>query len=327
MSGMSMSNNYVSVKERCLNRIHEVGAGEGVTVATKILACIFNQFVRNVLVEDIDDYNSIEGKPFIYLANHQTGIESLLINGISLEKSQYIMAVAKKELSESVNDVGVLAKLYYSHGEQERMSSGLFFIDRESPMTMLSSLRELMDRVARENIACLIHVDGTRSQSYKDEAKNLNSVVIDEAIKREIPLVPLRITGGLPFSGDRKLDYPINEGKQDYWIGRSIRSSHIKGMNLKDRKEYILNKINGLGKEAGPIIKGKIFTDLAKSYSEQYGFSDYMAPIYMALESGQKDPQIKALAEYISGRRDMFPYDPDKKVWYKNLKNSFYSAD
>ncbi len=324
MNEMSMNKKFVSVKERCLNRIHEVGAGKGVTVATKILACIFNQFVRNVLVEDIDDYNSIEGKPFIYLANHQTGIESLLINGISLEKSQYIMAVAKKELNESVNDVGLLAKLYYSHGEKERASSGLFFFDRESPTTILSTLKKLMDKVSRENIACLIHVDGTRSQCYKDEAKNLNSVIIDEAIKLDIPLVPLRITGGLPQNGDRKLDYPINEGKQDYWIGRSIRSSHIKNMNLKERKEYILNKINGLGNDAGPIIKSNIFTDLTKSYREQYGFSDYMAPIYMALESGKKDPQIKALAEYISGRRNMFPYDTDKKVWYQNLKDSFY---
>jgi hypothetical protein len=320
-----MNNNFTSIKEKCLNRLHEFGTGHGTSVASKMLGCLFNQFVRNVLVEDIDDFKSIEGKPFMYLANHQTGIESLVINGISLEKSQYIMAVAKKELSSSVNDVGVLARLYYSHGEAERRSSGLFFIDRESPLTILSRIKELMERIIKENIACLVHLDGTRAVSCHEETKNVNSVIIDEAVRLDIPLVPLRMTGGLPFEGDRKLDYPVNAGKQDYWIGKSIRSAMLKPMNLKERKDYILGKLNSLGNECGPIIKTSIFANLVKSYQEKYGFSDFMAHVYMALESGNKDSQIKALVEYLSGRSDTLPFDADKKAWYQTLKESFFA--
>ncbi len=319
-----MHKNFTSVKERCLKRIQESGTGHGVTITSKMLACIFNQFVRNVLIEDIDDFKSIEGKPFIYLANHQTGIESLIINGIKIEKPQFTMAMAKKELSESVNDVGVLARLYYSHGEEERKSSGLFFIDRESPATILSKLKELMGKIVEENIACLIHLDGTRASSCQEETKNVNSVIIDEAINNDIPLVPLRMTGGLPFEGDRKLDFPVNAGKQDYWIGKSIRPDFLKTMNIKERKEYILNRLNNLGNECGPIIKSGLFANLVKSYQEKYGFNDYMAPIYMALESGNKDSSIKSLAEYISGRRETLPFDPDKKAWYQALKDSFF---
>lgn len=320
-----MQNNFTSIKEKCLNRLHNFGTGHGITIASKILGCIFNQFVRNVLVEDIDDFRSIEGKPFLYLANHQTGIESLVINGISLEKSQYIMAVAKKELSNSVDDVGLLAKLYYSHGAGERKSSGLFFIDRESPSSILSNIKELMERVVKENIACLVHLDGTRAQSCLEETKNVNSVIIDEAVRLNIPLVPLRMTGGLPFQGDSKLDYPVNAGKQDYWIGKSIRPAVLQPMNIKERKEYILNKLNTLGNECGPIINSSIFANLVKSYQEKYGFSNFMAHAYMALESGKKDSQIMALIEYLSGTRDTLPFDADKKAWYQTLKDTFFT--
>ncbi len=319
-----MHKNYTSVKEKCLQRIQESGTGHGVTVASKVLGCIFNQFVRNVLIEDIDDFKSIEGKPFIYMANHQTGIESLIINGIKIEKSQFTMSIAKKELDTSVNDVGVLARLYYSYGEGERKSSGLFFVDRESPMTILAKLKELMERIVKENIACLIHLDGTRAQNCLEETKNVNSVIIDEAINNNIPLVPLRMTGGLPFEGDCKFDYPVNAGKQDYWIGKSICPQSLKAMNLKERKEYILNKLNTLGNECGPIIKTTLFSNLVKSYQEKYGFNDYMAPIYMALESNNKDSHIKALTDYISGKIESLPFDTEKKAWYQTLKEAFF---
>lgn len=320
----SISEKFTSVKEKCLKRMHEVGAGHGVTMASRILACLFNQFVRHVLIEDIEDYLSLEGRPFIYLANHQTGIESLLFNGISVEKTQFKMAVAKSELSESVDDVGVLARLYYSHGEAERRSSGLFFVERESPLKMLASLKGLMERIFNENIACLIHIEGTRSQCCLDRVKNLNSVIIDEAVRLGIPLVPLRMTGGLPFNGNSKLDFPANAGKQDYWIGKSIRPDDIKNMNLKERKEYILGRINGLGEESGPIITGSLFTNLIKHYREKYGFSNYMSPVYMAIESGKKDSLLNDLAEYISGRIDAFPHFPDNRTWYQKLRESFF---
>ena len=93
-----------------------------------------------------------------------------------------------------------------------------------------------------------VHTDGTRSQSCRQATKRCSSVFLDMALELDLPIVPVRFTGGLPvdpISG--KAEFPHEHAAQDYWIGEPIEADVLRAMSLRDRVEHVVSAINVLG--------------------------------------------------------------------------------
>ena len=94
----------------------------------------------------------------------------------------------------------------------------------------------------------LVHVEGTRSVSARKPVETVASVFVEMAMAAQIPIVPVRLCGGLPVEpADKRLEFPVGLGRQDYWIGAPILPEELASLPLGERKHRVLEAINGMG--------------------------------------------------------------------------------
>lgn len=211
---------------------------------TDIYKGLSEKFVHEVIITDETSFHQLRGKPVLYIANHQTAIESLLfiylIGGLSQSK---IVAIAKEEHRNTW--IGKLHQHSTAHPEGTPHESMIYF-DRKSPGSFLTLLQTLNSQHRDKSI--LIHTEGTRAQSCREKTSKVSRRVIQMAIQAELPMVPVRFAGGLPVAkSENRLNFPIGYGAQSYYIGSPIHAKEIKHLSHTEQKDIILQSINQLG--------------------------------------------------------------------------------
>ena len=69
--------------------------------------------------------------------------------------------------------------------------------------------------------------------------------------ENNIPIVPIRFTGGLPVEpAKEKLEFAPGLAPQDIWIGRPILPQTLQALPYGAQKQAVLDAINGLGPNA-----------------------------------------------------------------------------
>jgi 3-hydroxymyristoyl/3-hydroxydecanoyl-(acyl carrier protein) dehydratase/1-acyl-sn-glycerol-3-phosphate acyltransferase len=233
--------NWERIHKNFLGRM----AGEASFVVDLGVA-LMRRFVRRVVVADPDGYADLRGKPVLYLANHQTGIESFLALSIIASLSETpIGAIAKQEHRLSwIGTIHRLAELAMGELNPLRM----LFFNRSDQGDMLRILGEFGERIVANPCSLLVHVDGTRAQMAGAPVRGISSVLIDLAVKHDMPIVPVRFAGGLPIEPvDEKLEFPIAYGQQDYYLGRAIPAQSLGKMPYAQRARFVADRINNLG--------------------------------------------------------------------------------
>ncbi len=207
---------------------------------------LMSSFVEAVHVTDAHAMRALRGKPVLYLGNHQVGIESLLFSIIvSALNRTPTLTLAKVEHRETwlgrliahclaypgVNDPGMIA-----------------YFDRENPASLLKIVKELAEGISGQPRSLMIHVEGTRALSCAQPIEKMSGVFIDMALELNIPIVPVRFTGGLPRKAlAERTEFPVELGKQEYWLGAPLMPEELSALPYKERTEFVLAAINGLG--------------------------------------------------------------------------------
>lgn len=250
-----------------------------------LLSALIKKFVRRVILEDPIQYRRLQKTPVLYLANHQTGIESLLFACVmgSLAKTAFCGIANQEQQYGMFNILDNLAKQ---------------FVDVNIPLRMLefnqqdrSSLQALLSGYAasmkQKSESLYVAVEGRRAFSAGHKVTRLSSVFIDFALKEELPIIPVRFAGGLPKEGNSKLlDFPYDYGKQDYYFGQAIYPFQLQPLSYAERPKYILNKINLLGPELSreaPIGSDRHFNEKVVKRSTDSGNSEYGSLLIEAL--------------------------------------------
>jgi len=131
-----------------------------------------------------------------------------------------------------------------------------------------------------------VHAAGTRSKSARDTTDTMSSALIDMVIELGMPIVPVRITGGLPVEPlEHKLEFPWRHTTQDYWIGRPVPADLLVSHPYADRRRLILDAINHLGTPAALEIPGPPNNDLSDDFGTAPGYEDVFS-ILDALQPG-----------------------------------------
>jgi 1-acyl-sn-glycerol-3-phosphate acyltransferase len=210
------------------------------------------------------EFSARRGRPGIYLANHQVGVESFLFLGmIAAMTGIPAEAIAKKEHRDSW--LGQIAQLTEIELKQQSPTRMLFF-DREDQGDMLRILNEFGESVADDPRSLLVHVDGTRAVQAGQRIEKVSSVLIDLAIRHRIPIIPVRFSGGLPIEPlDQRLEFPIGMGKQDYHVGAAIEPAELESLPYAERARRVVAAINDLGPDGKndiPLPSDDSFADL-----------------------------------------------------------------
>ncbi|MFD2331656.1 beta-ketoacyl synthase N-terminal-like domain-containing protein [Cohnella sp. GCM10020058] len=231
--------------------------GSDVWLGEDLYRALIASFVGGFVVEDPARFAQASAGPVLYLANHQTAVESLLFACLAEGLTQSpVAAIAKKEHRDS----WIGRMLWHMEANPNvRFTIPIVHVDREDQGAMLQTLKDLAVRMQAGNESILVHVEGTRARTEDKEVTVVSGIWTDLALQGNIPIVPVRFRGGLPAEeSESRLEFPVGYGSQHYYIGRPIFPDELRALPLPARKQVILEALNGTGrtpvqKEGAPV--------------------------------------------------------------------------
>ncbi|MFC5402838.1 lysophospholipid acyltransferase family protein [Cohnella soli] len=262
-------------------------------------------FVNRVMFQDAAGLDAIRGKSVLYLANHQTAVESLLfiylIGGITRTR---VFAVAKEEHKSSW-----IGKL---HRHSKRHRSGtpydvILYFDRSKPASFLDILDGMGSLLQQRNKSILIHTEGKRALSCREATTKVSRKTLQLAMQANIPIVPVRFAGGLPVEqANSALTYPTGFGKQDIYVGSPIDPVELAKLDFSRQKEVVLSAINQLGvpvEEELPSRPNVPFKEEVRALAKRTGLSTELGPIMAALKQlPEPSRDFTELLQLLEGR-------------------------
>jgi 1-acyl-sn-glycerol-3-phosphate acyltransferase len=245
---------------------------------------LIDRFVEDVTVEDPAAHAAIRGQSVMYLANHQTGIESILFSVLaSALQGVTTMTLAKAEHRDSW--IGQLLQLWFTYPGAHDPGVIAHF-DRKDAASLLTILEDL-GRTMRAGKSLLVHVEGTRARSARARTTNMSGAFVDLALAVGTPIIPVRFTGGLPVEeASERLEFPVGFGKQRYHLGRPLLPSELSKLTYRARTERILAAINALGEPPEterPTVGDPAFAAKVAAHVAKHGVSAPHATIHEVL--------------------------------------------
>jgi acyl transferase domain-containing protein/3-hydroxymyristoyl/3-hydroxydecanoyl-(acyl carrier protein) dehydratase/1-acyl-sn-glycerol-3-phosphate acyltransferase len=252
----------------------------------ELAGALLDRCVRRVLVEDPHDVAAWRGRPVLFLANHQVGVETLLLSllGAALGEAP-VASIAKRELAGGWPD---LVTGLFREAFQGPPPVQVLYFDREDRESLPKLLAEFVASLASRPRSLLLHVEGTRAQHANQPVARMSTVFTDLAVRAGLPIVPVRLTGGLPFAADgRKHEYPVGGGRQDYWFGRAIQPEELAALPFAERPRRVLAAINALGPVAGaeaPFSSDEELDTRIRRRVTECGWREFPALLHAVLE-------------------------------------------
>ncbi|MEM9696846.1 MAG: 1-acyl-sn-glycerol-3-phosphate acyltransferase, partial [Myxococcota bacterium] len=230
-------------------RFWEAHFGRGRWPVEDLYYGLIERFIRRIHIEDPTAFDQDRSRSALYLANHQTAVESLLFS------------IAVSGLSET--PTVTLAKIEHRSTWLGRLIEHCFrypgvidpevitYFDRSDPASLgaiIERLAEGLRAPAGRNKSVMVHIEGTRALSCRTPVQKMTSKFIDLALAVDVPIVPVRFTGGLPVEPlPARTEFPVAGGTQDIFIGRPIRPAVFAATPYRERKALVIDAINNLG--------------------------------------------------------------------------------
>ena len=213
---------------------------------------MIDQFIEEITVTDRRGLEGLRGKPVLYLANHQTQIESglfLIAMAAMTERLVVALANAKHER----RWLGELVRRTFS-APGMRDPRIIRYFDQSRPESLSGILEDLRKTLVSGECSVLIHAGGTREIRAGQPVLRISAASIDLALGAGVPIVPVAFTRGLPEEPlrSRKLEFPAGYGRQRYVVGSPIPPAALAALSLVERKRRILDAIESLRRNDVP---------------------------------------------------------------------------
>ena len=288
-----------------------------------ITRALWERFVRYVILEDPNAFEKVSHRSLLYLGNHQVQVESILFPLLAQVLTQRrIVTIA--DADHKTGWIGSLIDIVYSHPGINYPKNIVYFNqnDKKSLFTIIGQFKE---QIKNQGISVFLHTEGRLGLTCRNPVKILSSVFIDMALESDLPIVPVRFKGGLPFENlEATLDFPVGYTKQDYYIGTPILPETLRTLNYADRRKTVINAINNLGGSNAQEIPGKpdpLFMKSVASWRKKTGATEVKAVIFKALDMLTELPKEKTHKTLLKrGHGETIEFkDDDKDRWLKKL--------
>ncbi|HOY67673.1 MAG TPA: hypothetical protein PLP29_12355 [Candidatus Ozemobacteraceae bacterium] len=247
-----------------------------------LIGALCGTFISRVVIQSPAAFAAVADRPVVFLANHQIGLESPLFMAMAYGLTGLpIQAVAKPDhVNAWLAFLLEFAKDSLGGGHPFR----LMYFDRQNPQGLIDSLKN----EDRRDASLLVHVEGTRSLTADQPVTKMSSIFLDMPIDKNIPIVPVRFVGGLPAQANNdRLDFPYDNGKQDYLIGTPILPEELKKLAYGQRPKFVMDRINTLGPAKGEDVllpPSKEFGAKTRFFVETFGFPKMQAMLFAILQ-------------------------------------------
>lgn len=287
---------------------------------------LLDRFLRTVHVTDPRVLDQARAGGVLFLANHQTAVESTAFALVaSALTRQPVLILAKVE--NNAHWLHLLMKHTFAYPGlfDPQMTRGF---DRSNP----ASLPEIISGLSRQMVdtgrSVMIHVEGTRSQSCREKVQKLSGTLIDMALETGRPIVPVRFVGGLPVhSLGERLEFPVGMGRQDLYLGELLTADSLRPLAYGERRERVLSAINDLGPSAAvesPLEQDPVFEASVRQWMAQTGASLGHAATFRILEALESpSAPIRELVRAARTGNLKVP-DTDEGRWLAELARRLY---
>lgn len=251
---------------------------------------LVQRFVGDVVLADPEAFAKVRGKSCLYVANHQVGVESLLFSVLASAISQTpTVTVAKAEHRTSWLGTLIAHNFSYPGVVDPKV---ITFFDRDDKESLIRIVGELGAEMKSSGKGVMVHVEGTRSLACGAPVEKMSSAFIDMALAVGAPIVPVRFVGGLPREPlEKRLEFPLGFGRQDYWVGRPILPGELQALPLKERKAAVVGAMNSLGPslaEEQPFPGDPQFAADVAAWRARTGCSEEDAVLFVTLATQPK---------------------------------------
>ncbi len=207
---------------------------------------LVGRFVGRVVVGDPAAYAALRGRSVLYLANHQTGVESLLFSIVASALNEVpTVTLAKIEHRETWLGRLIALSFAYPGVADPRLMT---FFDREDKASLPRVIGELAAEMKGPGRSVMVHVEGTRSLTCRKPVEKMSGAFVDMALAVGAPIVPVRFVGGLPAEPlEKRLEFPLGMGRQDIHLGEPLLPERLAGLHYGARKALVVAAINALG--------------------------------------------------------------------------------
>ncbi|MBX2811412.1 MAG: 1-acyl-sn-glycerol-3-phosphate acyltransferase [Myxococcales bacterium] len=239
---------------------------------------LLRRFIGRVVLTHPEAFAALRERSVLFLANHQTMIESLLFSILAsglIKKPTVTVAKAEHRTSW----LGTLIKHCFAHpgiADPEVIT----FFDRDDRASLAGVITKLASQLASNHKAVMVHVEGTRALHENHRLQKMSGAFLDLAIQTQVPVVPVWFAGGLPEEPlPSRIDFPNGMGKQDLWLGRPFSPEELATLPYGPRKTAVISAINDLGDAAkrgaqtsfvsDPIFQENVRTRMSRTGIEE----------------------------------------------------------
>ena len=256
--------------------------------------------------------------PCLYLANHQTGLETPLFTAVmGAYGGRPIVALAKREHARSWLG-SMLDELFSWPGV--RAHSRLVYFDRAEVSAWEAAFGELTEHLVAGRSA-IVHVEGTRALQPGQPVRVVNPAVVDLAVRAGVPVVPVRVSGGLPLQGAReRLEFPA--GAQTFSLGRPLRPEQLAALGHQARVDLVRRAIDGAGpplREDAPGPRDEALRTEADAWAERRGVDPSDAALWCALGRADPPSQATQALRAIAAGEDPPPLRGEERRWVRQM--------
>jgi hypothetical protein len=281
-------------------------AHAGSTVVEDLTLALMQRFVRRVEITDPAGFASVQGRGVLYLANHQLDLESaLFVSLIAALQGTVTTAIARQELGESW--IGPYFDICFQH-PQIVDPHMLLLIDRASPEAVFRSLEGALERTRSQQNSLLVHVEGAHALQARRPVEVISTALIDLAVAKDVPIVPLRFFGGLPVAPVAEpLAFPVDYGRQDFLVGAPLLPELLAPLSSAERRVRVLAALNGFDERwqhETPNPGDAAFAAEVAQWRQTKGVSEVQAVLYRTLcEAAAPSAETQWLLDKVQGKR------------------------
>ena len=281
---------------------------------------LIERFVDRVVLEDAAAFATLRKRPVLFLANHETAVESLVFSIIASALHEVpTVTVAKAEHRHTW--LGRLIQHCFAYPGVADPQVMTFF-DREDRASLPGLIADLARDMAAGGRSAMVHVEGTRALDAAHRVEKMSGAFIDMALEVGAPIVPVRLTGGLPLERlTERTEFPVGYGTQTIWFGTPLEPEMLRTLHYGARKERVIEAINALGDGAvfQPSHPDEAFAAAVSAQQARYGVdAEHAALAVMLRQRGSSTPET---------RRLMFRDARDGDTpWLGELRRRLYGA-
>jgi 3-hydroxymyristoyl/3-hydroxydecanoyl-(acyl carrier protein) dehydratase/1-acyl-sn-glycerol-3-phosphate acyltransferase len=207
---------------------------------------LIERFLDRVVLEAPEAYEALHGRSMVYLANHQTGLESLIFSVVASGLNQ-VPTVTLAKIEHRETWLGRLIRHCFQFPGVSDPTLMTFF-DRDDKASLPRIIAELAAEMIGPGRSVMVHVEGTRSLSCRPPVQKMSGAFIDLALAVSAPIVPVRFIGGLSADPvEKRLEFPFEMGRQEIRLGRPMLPDELAALHYGARKQRVIDAINALG--------------------------------------------------------------------------------